>query len=79
MTDIDMPGSVNGLNMAETLRNRWPPIEIIVASGKQRHTVDGQRSRAVFEQKPYNSAGSSRDQVISIRFDCLDDSPGVDA
>jgi CheY-like chemotaxis protein len=32
-TDIDMPGSMDGLKLAMTVRGRWPPIEIIVTSG----------------------------------------------
>jgi two-component system, response regulator PdtaR len=32
-TDIDMPGSMDGLKLAAAVRNRWPPIKIIVASG----------------------------------------------
>lgn len=33
-TDVDMPGSMDGLKLAAAVRNRWPPIEIIVTSGK---------------------------------------------
>jgi hypothetical protein len=32
--DIDMPGSLDGLKLAAAVRDRWPPIRIIVASGK---------------------------------------------
>jgi len=32
-TDIDMPGSMNGIKLAEAVRNRWPPIQIIATSG----------------------------------------------
>lgn len=32
LTDIDMPGSMDGLKLAHAVRNRWPPIKIIVAS-----------------------------------------------
>lgn len=32
-TDIDMPGSMDGLKLATAVRNRWPPIKIIVTSG----------------------------------------------
>lgn len=36
LTDIDMPqGSMNGLKLANTVRNRWPPIRIIIVSGHQ--------------------------------------------
>jgi CheY-like chemotaxis protein len=29
-TDINMPGSMDGLRLAHAVRGRWPPIEIIV-------------------------------------------------
>jgi CheY-like chemotaxis protein len=28
LTDIDMPGSMDGLKLAHAVRNRWPPIKI---------------------------------------------------
>ncbi|HEX3753676.1 MAG TPA: response regulator [Rhizomicrobium sp.] len=35
-TDIQMPGSMDGLALAWAVRNRWPPIAIIITSGKVR-------------------------------------------
>ena len=32
LTDINMPGSMDGLKLAHAVRNRWPPIKIIVVS-----------------------------------------------
>ena len=32
-TDIDMPGSMDGLKLARAIRDRWPPIELILTSG----------------------------------------------
>jgi CheY-like chemotaxis protein len=32
-TDIDMPGSMDGLKLAHAIRKRWPPIELIITSG----------------------------------------------
>ncbi len=32
-TDIDMPGSMNGLKLATAVRDRWPPIQILITSG----------------------------------------------
>lgn len=34
-TDINMPGSMDGLKLAHAVRDRWPPIKILVVSGKQ--------------------------------------------
>jgi CheY-like chemotaxis protein len=32
-TDIQMPGSMNGLELARAVHERWPPIKIILVSG----------------------------------------------
>lgn len=33
-TDIDMPGSMNGLKLAHAVASRWPPIRIVATSGQ---------------------------------------------
>jgi CheY-like chemotaxis protein len=33
-TDIQMPGSMDGLKLAHAVHERWPPIKIILASGR---------------------------------------------
>jgi CheY-like chemotaxis protein len=38
LTDIQMPGSMDGLTLAHAVRERWPPIKIIVASGQVKLT-----------------------------------------
>jgi CheY-like chemotaxis protein len=32
-TDLQMPGSMDGLKLAKTICGRWPPIKILAASG----------------------------------------------
>jgi CheY-like chemotaxis protein len=32
-TDIQMPGSMDGVKLAHAVRDRWPPIQFIVVSG----------------------------------------------
>jgi CheY-like chemotaxis protein len=40
-TDIQMPGSMDGLKLAHAVRERWPPIKIILVSGQlQPATID---------------------------------------
>jgi CheY-like chemotaxis protein len=34
LTDIQMPGSMDGLKLAHTVRKRWPSIRIIIVSGQ---------------------------------------------
>ncbi len=33
-TDIQMPGSLDGLQLARAVHERWPPIKIILVSGQ---------------------------------------------
>jgi CheY-like chemotaxis protein len=33
LTDIQMPGSMDGIGLAHAVHKRWPPIKIIVVSG----------------------------------------------
>ena len=35
-TDIDMPGSMDGLKLAAYVRDRWPPVHIIITTGKDK-------------------------------------------
>ncbi|MFP5075782.1 response regulator [Rhizobium sp. YIM 134829] len=53
-TDIDMPGSMDGLKLAAAIRDRWPPVEIIVTSGVSMKSADALPDRAVFFPKPYD-------------------------
>jgi CheY-like chemotaxis protein len=53
-TDIDMPGSMDGLKLAAAVRSRWPPIEIIITSGKLNPSPQSLPARSRFLAKPYN-------------------------
>jgi CheY-like chemotaxis protein len=53
-TDIDMPGSMDGLKLAACIRNRWPPIEVIITSGKPLLAGTTLPARAVFIPKPFD-------------------------
>jgi len=50
-----MPGSMDGLKLARTISDRWPPIGIIITSGqtavRERDMPDG----AQFLPKPYDA------------------------
>lgn len=53
-TDVDMPGGMDGLRLAAAVRDRWPPIKIIVTSGHLRGDPANLPHDAVFFSKPYN-------------------------
>lgn len=52
-TDVDMPGSMNGLALAFAVRDRWPPIQIIITSGFARFNQAELPIGGVFIPKPY--------------------------
>lgn len=55
-TDIDMPGSMDGVKLAHAVRGRWPPIKILVVSGKVRLWPFELPSSSRFVGKPYRAA-----------------------
>ncbi len=62
-TDVDMPGGVDGLKLAASVRDRWPPIKIIVTSGHRQIDVDALPVEARFMAKPYDL----NSVILSIR------------
>ena len=55
-TDIEMPGSMDGLRLAQAVRGRWPPIKIIATSGRCVVRDGDLPSGGLFLPKPYNSS-----------------------
>lgn len=53
-TDVQMPGTMDGIELSHYIRDRWPPAKLIVASGMailEKSTLpEGSR----FFPKPYN-------------------------
>jgi CheY-like chemotaxis protein len=52
-TDIDMPGSMDGLKLSAFVRKRWPPVRIIVTSGKRLVEITELPDGSMFFAKPY--------------------------
>lgn len=59
-TDIDMPGSMDGLLLAIMVRDRWPPIELILASGQRFVASHDIPARGRFFTKPFDEAELKR-------------------
>jgi CheY-like chemotaxis protein len=53
-TDVHMPGSLNGLELARLVEQKWPGTGVIVTSGRAMK-MDVPR-RAIFLAKPYSSS-----------------------
>ena len=56
-TDINMPGSMDGLALSRYVRDRWPPIKIVITSGKARPADDSMPAERLFLPKPYSTSG----------------------
>jgi CheY-like chemotaxis protein len=52
-TDINMPGSMNGLELAVEVHKRWPSIHIIVTSGLVKPRREDIPDASLFIGKPY--------------------------
>jgi CheY-like chemotaxis protein len=59
-TDINMPGSMDGLRLARAIRDRWPPIELILTSGRLDVPESDIPERGLFFAKPYRD-----DEIVS--------------
>jgi CheY-like chemotaxis protein len=54
-TDIQMPGSMDGLKLARYVNGRWPPIKIIATSGYFAICERDLPKGGIFLSKPYTS------------------------
>jgi CheY-like chemotaxis protein len=54
-TDVQMPGSMNGLQLAHVVHARWPPIKIILASGQLKLLTSDIPQNSRFFGKPLKS------------------------
>jgi CheY-like chemotaxis protein len=54
-TDVEMPGTIDGVKLAHHIRNRWPPIRLIVASGRTILEESQLPTGSKFFSKPYDN------------------------
>jgi CheY-like chemotaxis protein len=72
-TDINMPGTLDGLRLARMVRGRWPPIHLIVTSGLLSPNDNDLPPGGRFIRKPYDPA-----HVIATIRDLLSPTPPSD-
>ena len=68
-TDINMPGSMDGLKLARVVSNRWPVIEILIASGHVLLQQADLPPNGRFLRKPYRTAAMIADLHSLVRRD----------
>lgn len=52
-TDINMPGTFDGMRLARLVRDRWPPIHLVVTSGLILPAAEEIAAIGKFISKPY--------------------------
>ena len=53
-TDVDMPGSMNGFDLAGRVAERWPHIRLVITSGRHWPDNDDMPDDGQFVHKPYH-------------------------
>ncbi|AKA25196.1 response regulator [Pseudomonas chlororaphis] len=53
LTDITMPGTLNGAGLANRVRERWPAMPVLVMSGYETPQSSGIRYPVSFIRKPW--------------------------
>ena len=59
-TDVHKPGSIDGLKLAHAVRDRWPPIKLIVTSGQMTVPNSALPTGGRFLSKPYQPSEIAR-------------------
>jgi two-component system, response regulator PdtaR len=52
-SDVQMPGSMDGLALIAAIRDRWPPVALILTSGQVHPPVSAMPEGTRFVSKPY--------------------------
>ncbi|GJD52507.1 hypothetical protein OPKNFCMD_5273 [Methylobacterium crusticola] len=55
-TDVDMPGSMDGFELATQVASRWPHIRLVLTSGRLRPSNDDVPDSGQFVAKPYRTS-----------------------
>lgn len=67
VTDIDMPGEMNGIGLARTVSERWPVVTIMITSGMTQPATGELPVGARFIAKPYVPEVLSEDLYACLR------------
>ena len=53
-TDVQMPGTMDGIKLCHYIRERWPPVKLLVASGNAILEESSLPTGSRFFAKPYD-------------------------
>lgn len=60
LTDINMPGTMDGLKLARYVRNRFPPTLLLIASGRTRVPPADMPEHSAYFAKPFDPSALLR-------------------
>ena len=52
-TDVNMPGTMDGIKLSHYIRDRWPPVKLLIVSGEQVVEESRLPVGVQFFRKPY--------------------------
>lgn len=59
-SDIVMPGGMNGVDLADEIRRRWPTVAVVLTSGYSETLAEGRGNDYELLRKPYSAEALSR-------------------
>jgi CheY-like chemotaxis protein len=65
-TDVDLPGTMDGLTLAHYVRHRWPPTILLVGSARAVLDTGSLPSKARFVRKPYGSGNLAEAVLVAL-------------
>ena len=54
-TDIQMPGTLDGMDLAREVHQRWPRVLLVITSCQKKHTEEEMPDHGRFVAKPYRA------------------------
>lgn len=70
-TDVQMPGTMDGVKLSHYIRDRWPPVKLIVASGATVLAESSLPGGSRFFSKPYDDHTINGVIVVAISIAIL--------
>lgn len=56
LTDVDMPGVMDGIALANAVRERWPDVRIVIVSAHVDSAAGDGREEIVYLHKPFTAS-----------------------
>lgn len=74
-TDVQMPGTMDGIKLSHYIRDRWPPVKLLVASGNAILQESSLPRGSRFFSKPYDDHAIT-DAMARLLAGGTSDAPG---